>query len=53
MTAEQESHLYGLQAAGDHTMPELAELFSVGRSTVYRAIERVEQKAVSADGFGQ
>ncbi|MBT2550107.1 recombinase family protein [Arthrobacter sp. ISL-65] len=32
-----------LHAAGEHTMYELAELFSVGRSTVYRALERARR----------
>ena len=36
----QESHLVGLYRAGKHTTAELAELFSVGRSTVYRAVQR-------------
>jgi DNA-binding MarR family transcriptional regulator len=29
-----------LHKAGEHTSAELAELFGVARSTVYRAIER-------------
>jgi predicted transcriptional regulator len=29
-----------LARAGEHTTLELAELFNVGRSTVYRAIQR-------------
>jgi DNA-binding MarR family transcriptional regulator len=29
-----------LHAAGEHTGAELAELFGVARSTVYRAVER-------------
>lgn len=36
----QEAHLVALHEAGDHSTAELAELFGVGRSTVYRAIER-------------
>ncbi len=40
LTAPQEAHLVALHHAGDHTAAELAELFSVARSTVYRAIER-------------
>ena len=36
----QESHLVELHHAGAHTNAELGELFSVARSTVYRAIER-------------
>jgi DNA invertase Pin-like site-specific DNA recombinase len=40
LTAKQEAHLVKLYNAGEHTVGELGELFSVGRSTVYRAIER-------------
>jgi DNA invertase Pin-like site-specific DNA recombinase len=36
----QEAHLVTLWNAGEHTSAELAELFSVARSTVYRAIKR-------------
>jgi DNA invertase Pin-like site-specific DNA recombinase len=36
----QEAHLVALYEAGDHSTGELAELFGVGRSTVYRAIQR-------------
>ncbi|CAO5186401.1 hypothetical protein FAIPA1_50209 [Frankia sp. AiPs1] len=35
-----EAHLAALHAAGGHTSAELAELFGVARSTVYRAVER-------------
>jgi len=34
------AHLVALGEDGEHTIAELAELFSMGRSTVYRAIER-------------
>jgi len=37
----QEAHLAALHASGEKTPGELAELFGVARSTVYRAIERV------------
>ena len=40
LTRRQEAHLADLHAAGEHTTAELAELFGVGRSTVYRAVER-------------
>jgi len=40
LSPRQESHLVELHHAGAHTSAELAELFSVARSTVYRAIER-------------
>jgi DNA invertase Pin-like site-specific DNA recombinase len=36
----QEQHLLELWQAGAHTTLELAELFGVSRSTVYRAIQR-------------
>jgi DNA invertase Pin-like site-specific DNA recombinase len=36
----QEAHLVELWRAGKHTSAELAELFSVARSTVYRAVSR-------------
>ena len=36
----QEAHLVELWRGGKHTSAELAELFSVARSTVYRAVQR-------------
>ncbi len=45
LTARQEAHLVQLHAAGGHSPAELAELFSVGRSTVYRAIHRAGGRA--------
>ena len=45
----QEAHLVELWHAGTHTSAELAELFSVARSTVYRAVQRAgEPKPVRA-----
>ena len=43
LTPRQEAHLVHLHAAKEHTVGELAELFSVGRSTVYRALERAQR----------
>ncbi len=40
LTVKQETHRLDLHAAGEHSKAELAELFSLGRSTVNRAIER-------------
>ena len=40
LSKKQETHLVTLHHAGTHTTAELAELFSVARSTVYRAIKR-------------
>jgi DNA invertase Pin-like site-specific DNA recombinase len=40
LSPRQEAHLVELHATGGHTSAELAELFGVARSTVYRALER-------------
>jgi len=40
LSARQETHLVALYRAGEHTVSELEELFSVTRSTVYRAVGR-------------
>jgi len=47
----QEAHLVELHRAGEHSTAELAELFGVGRSTVYRAIERaaVKERSKASD----
>lgn len=42
----QEVHLVELWRGGKHTSTDLADLFNVGRSTVYRAVQRTgEPKA--------
>jgi len=40
LTLAQEKHLVELYWAGQHTTAELAALFNVSRSTIYRAVER-------------
>ncbi len=40
LSARQEAHLVALHREGKHTGAELAELFNVARSTVYRALAR-------------
>jgi DNA invertase Pin-like site-specific DNA recombinase len=40
LSARQQSHLVALHEAGDHTIADLAELFTVSRPTVYRVLER-------------
>jgi predicted transcriptional regulator len=40
--------LVALLETGEYTTAELADLFSVGRSTVYRAVERERALKVSA-----
>ncbi len=49
LTATQEAHLVALHRTGEHTSAELAELFSVARSTVYRALRRAEHEAPARD----
>jgi DNA invertase Pin-like site-specific DNA recombinase len=48
LTARQEAHLVQLYDAGEHTPAELAELFSVGRSTVYRTLDRARAATSSS-----
>ena len=50
LSSKQEAHLVALHQAGGHTTSELAELFSVARSTVYRALERDRARAGVAVG---
>ncbi|MHA7306481.1 hypothetical protein ACX80E_14770 [Arthrobacter sp. TMN-49] len=40
LSKKQEAQLVSVHRAGTNATPELAELFSVARSTVYRAIKR-------------
>lgn len=47
LSRAQEAHLVRLHHAGEHTVAELAELFSVARSTVYRALERARSARTS------
>jgi len=43
LSAAQEAHLMKLHGDGEHTISELSELFSVGRATVYRVLERAQR----------
>ena len=49
LTSTQEAHLVELHRAGTHTSAELAELFSVARSTVYRALQRTGSNVAALD----
>lgn len=40
LNPRQEAHLVALPRAGEHSTAELSDLLGVGRSTVYRAVER-------------
>lgn len=45
LNRRQEAHLVSLVHSGEYSTAEVADLFGVGRSTVYRAIERQRKEA--------
>lgn len=45
LSPAQEKHLVSLYRSGEHTTSEIAELFGVARSTVYRAVQRARAEA--------
>ena len=45
----QAKHLLELHDSGSYTQAELAELFGVGRSTVYRTMERIRPRSPEAE----
>lgn len=47
LSAAQETHLVNLHRQGTHTTSEIAELFGVARSMVYRAIQRAGKTPVA------
>jgi transposase-like protein len=51
LNRRQEAHMVSLVHSGEYRTAEVAELFAIGRSTVYRAIEqpRVEARAGFAE----
>lgn len=53
LSLRQEAHLVALHAAGEHTISEFEELFSVTRSTVYRALARANTRATPATEEGR
>jgi DNA invertase Pin-like site-specific DNA recombinase len=50
LTARQQAHLVKEHRSGEHTIADLAELFSVSRATVYRVLER-HQTSAAAPSF--
>lgn len=48
LDARQQAHLVALHDTGEHSTAELGELLGVGRSTVYRAIERETRRSEQA-----
>ncbi len=49
LNPRQEHHLVELRQSGDYSTSELADLFSVGRSTVYRALTRARRRQIFVD----
>ncbi len=49
LTPLREAHLVALHRSGEHASADLAELFNVARSTVYRALERARLAASIPD----
>jgi DNA invertase Pin-like site-specific DNA recombinase len=47
LSARQQAHLVQLHQSGQHTIADLAELFSVSRPTVYRVLERAHGTSTS------
>ncbi len=45
LNRRQEAHLVSLMHSGEYSTAEVADLFGVGRSTVYRAVERQRTEA--------
>jgi len=45
LSSRQQTHLLALHVAGQHSISELAELFSVSRPTVYRVLDRAKTQA--------
>jgi DNA invertase Pin-like site-specific DNA recombinase len=53
LSARQQAHLVEQHASGEHTIADLAELFSVSRPTVYRVLERHQTRSVPSISAGQ
>ena len=47
LSGGQEAHLVSLVHSGEYSTREVADLFNVGRCTVYRAIERQRHEALA------
>ena len=51
LSTSQQAHLIKQLETGEYSIPELAELFSVSRATVYRVIQRSERQRLAAAGI--
>ena len=50
LTARQQTGLVRMHASGDYTIAELMEVFSVGRATVYRVLDRAQGAGAAMAG---
>jgi DNA invertase Pin-like site-specific DNA recombinase len=48
LSRTQQAHLIKLYGSGEHSISELAELFSIARPTVYRVLQHREKEAAPA-----
>ncbi|WP_424922624.1 recombinase family protein [Streptomyces sp. wa53] len=53
LNARQQTHLVQQHQSGEHTIADLAELFSVSRATVYRVLERHQKASAPSTSGGQ
>lgn len=44
LTTRQRAELVCMHASGEYTIAELMEVFSIGRATVYRVLDRAKQR---------
>ena len=44
LTTRQQAELVRMHASGEYTIAELMEVFSIGRATVYRVLDRARQR---------
>ena len=42
LSARQQAGLLRMRSTGEYTIPDLMEVFSVGRATVYRVLDRAK-----------
>lgn len=53
LTARQQAELVRMHATGDYTIVELQEVFSVGRATVHRVLDRAAGATLGSEAEGQ
>ena len=48
LSTKQQTELLRMHATGDYSIADLAELFTIGRATVYRVLQRHRASTISA-----